>query len=77
MDDTLLDVPGLHVPDEVKQTLAKWRALAHPQFQDFGFVAIHEVAEMPAVVSWATVDAVVDGAGDVGLFTEANHRQRG
>jgi GNAT superfamily N-acetyltransferase len=69
----LLDRRGLDLPGELRETLKRWRALAGPRFGDFGFVALHGAE----VAAWATVDAVVDGAGEAGLFTLAAHRRRG
>jgi RimJ/RimL family protein N-acetyltransferase len=79
MDETLLTHPGLTVPDEVKETIEKWRSPASTRFSDFGFVTIHSDAttQEAEVVSWATVDAIVAGIGDAGLFTVARYRRRG
>jgi RimJ/RimL family protein N-acetyltransferase len=73
MDEALLGRPGLQVPEEVKETLERWRVRANPDLQDYGFVAIHG----DEVVAWATVDAIVDGVGDAGLFTLPAYRRRG
>ena len=35
------------------------------------------IRESPEVVSWATVDAIVDGWGTAGLFMAKSYRQRG
>jgi RimJ/RimL family protein N-acetyltransferase len=72
MDEALLS-RQLQVPEEVWETLKRWRAMASPRLQDYGFVAIHG----EEVVSWATVDAIVDGVGDAGLFTQPAYRRRG
>jgi RimJ/RimL family protein N-acetyltransferase len=78
MDESLLKRPDLRVPDEVVQTIRRWRSIADPGIADFGFVAIQETARGTSeVASWATIDAVVEGVGDAGLFTEARHRRRG
>ncbi|MFN2292753.1 MAG: GNAT family N-acetyltransferase [Anaerolineae bacterium] len=73
MEEGLLRDRHLRVPDDVVQTIRKWRSLAGPRFQDYGFVAVlgGEVA------SWATVDAIVGGVGDLGFFTQPRYRQRG
>jgi RimJ/RimL family protein N-acetyltransferase len=73
MDRTLLSHPRLRIPEDVQETIQRWRKMASPQFQDYGFVAIHD----DAVVSWATVDAIVNGVGDAGLFTMPAYRRRG
>jgi RimJ/RimL family protein N-acetyltransferase len=79
MDDTLLDRPGLIVPEEVSQTIEQSRSIAGTRFRDFGFVVLSQDAGTGAakVVSWATVDAIVDGVGDAGLFTLEDYRRRG
>jgi RimJ/RimL family protein N-acetyltransferase len=69
----LLDRRGPDLPGELRATLARWRAWDGPRFGDFGFVALHGAE----VAAWATVDAVVEGAGDAGLFTLPAHRRRG
>ena len=78
MDGSLLRRPDLCTPDEVVQTIRRWRSLATSEPRDFGFVAIQERSGGTAeVVSWATVDAVVEGVGDAGLFTQERYRRRG
>lgn len=76
LEPALLEWPGLRVPEPLQETLAFWQANAHPDFQDYGFVVLHQ-GEVPEVTSWATVDAVVDGLGDAGLFTLEAYRRRG
>jgi RimJ/RimL family protein N-acetyltransferase len=73
----LLQRPGLSVPDEVRQTLAKWARLAGPRFADFGFVAIDAASRAAQVAAWATVDFVAGGMGDLGMFTLDGYRKRG
>jgi RimJ/RimL family protein N-acetyltransferase len=73
LDPALPDQRGRDLPEEVRETLTRWRGLDSPDFQDFGFVALHG----DEVVAWVTVDAVVDGLGDAGLFTLPAHRRRG
>jgi len=78
MDGSLLRRPHLRIPDEVVQTIRRWRSRAALGTRDFGFVAIQEIAQgRSEVVSWATVDAVAEGVGDAGLFTEPRYRRRG
>jgi GNAT superfamily N-acetyltransferase len=57
----------------VAKTIRTWRSLAGPAFQDYGFVAIVD----DQVASWATVDGIVEGFGDAGLFTQPRYRRRG
>jgi RimJ/RimL family protein N-acetyltransferase len=79
MDESLLRHPDLRVPDEVAQTIRKWRSLTSSGGQDFGFVAIHEgaIQKRSEIASWATVDAVAESVGDAGIFTVARYRGRG
>ena len=77
MSDTVFSRSELHIPDEIRETWEQWHTHTHPDFRDFGFVAIHEDPAAPAIVSWATIDAVVDGMGDVGLFTVDKYRRCG
>ncbi|MGD8626169.1 MAG: GNAT family N-acetyltransferase [Anaerolineae bacterium] len=73
MDETLLGRQDVQVPDQVAETIQTWRSLAGPAFHDYGFVAIVD----DRVASWATVDGVVEGFGDAGLFTLPRYRRRG
>jgi RimJ/RimL family protein N-acetyltransferase len=73
LDETLLTLPDLSIPDDVVRIIRKWRSLSDSRLKDFGFVAIYN----KQVVSWATVDFVSGGVGDAGLFTAEGHRRRG
>ena len=77
MDDGLGRFPGMDLPEDVAATLAKWQSMAGPRFSDFGFVVLDRTGPEPVVASWATVDFVVDGAGDLGFFTQPEYRRRG
>jgi RimJ/RimL family protein N-acetyltransferase len=79
MDEALLESPGLAIPKEAEETIDKWRSQASAQLTDLGFVAIHsdDRAQEREVASWATVDAIVEGVGDAGLFTVTRYRRRG
>ena len=77
MDGGLRQIPGLQLPDDVAATLAKWEAMADPRFGDFGVVVLHQGNPDPVIASWATVDFVVAGAGDLGFFTQPEYRRRG
>jgi RimJ/RimL family protein N-acetyltransferase len=72
----LPQIPGLQLPDDVAATLAKWQAAADPRFADFGFVTIDRSGAQPAIASWATVDFIAGGAGDLGFFTQDDYRRR-
>jgi RimJ/RimL family protein N-acetyltransferase len=73
LDETLLTLPNLSIPDDVVRIIRKWRSISDPKLEDFGFVAIYN----NQIVSWATVDFVSGGVGDAGLFTVEGHRRRG
>jgi RimJ/RimL family protein N-acetyltransferase len=61
------------LPDELKETLTRWQAGDRSRMKDFGFVVMHQ----DKVAAWATVDAIFDGAGDIGMVTLEPFRQRG
>ncbi|MFZ6026569.1 MAG: GNAT family N-acetyltransferase [Chloroflexota bacterium] len=75
MTDALLQMPGL--PEDVAATLEKWRGMAGERFADYGFVVVDRSGPQPVLASWATVDFVADGAGDLGFFTQPDYRKRG
>jgi RimJ/RimL family protein N-acetyltransferase len=75
LDEGLLNRPGLKVPEEVTKIVEEWHAITDARFNDFGFVAIHDASA--EIASWATVDCIIDGVGDAGLFTVEGYRQRG
>jgi RimJ/RimL family protein N-acetyltransferase len=75
MDEALRADPRLDVPPEVIENLDKWATLPGDRLHDLGFVAIDEAAVK--IASWATVDGIVDGVGDAGVFTQAEYRRRG
>ncbi len=77
MDEGLRSIPGLELPDDVAATLAKWQAITDPRFADFGFVALDRTSPQPTIASWATVDFIAKGAGDLGFFTQPEYRHRG
>jgi GNAT superfamily N-acetyltransferase len=69
----LLQKGDLQLPPLVKATLGKWRSIDEPRFRDYGFIVLHE----NRVVSWATVDFVSGGSGDLGFETLPEYQQRG
>ncbi len=77
MNEELRQLPGLQLPEDVATTLSKWQAMAEPRFMDFGFVTVDRTGPQPVVASWATVDFVAGGAGDLGFFTQPDYRRRG
>lgn len=76
MDADLHQLPGLDLPDDVTATLAKWQAIADPRFVDFGFVTLDRTGPQPVIASWATVDFIAAGAGDLGFYTRPEYRRR-
>jgi len=77
MNISLLQMQGLDLPGEFRQTLEKWYRMDDARFSDYGFVLMDVACEPPQVAAWATVDFVASGKGDLGLFTIEKYRQRG
>jgi RimJ/RimL family protein N-acetyltransferase len=77
MSEDLLRLRRLEVPDDIRATLEKWHRSASQRFQDFGFITIDETGGEPVIASWARVDFVVQGRGDIGFFTQEACRRRG
>jgi len=77
LNHALLQRPGLHIPDDVRQILEKWNCITGPRFADYGFVAIETSPRGAQVAAWATVDFVAGGMGDLGMFTRNEYRKRG
>ena len=74
----LLTRPDLALPDDIRDTLQKWQTHqpTNERFGDFGFVTLDQTGEVPLISSWATVDFVADGMGDLGFFTQSNYRRK-
>ena len=70
---SMLSRPDFYIPREVRIALGKWQRMSSPDFQDFGFGIVHQ----NAIVSWATVDYVAGGRGDLRYYTVGNYRRRG
>jgi RimJ/RimL family protein N-acetyltransferase len=77
MNNDLHYIPGLQLPDDVAATLTKWQAMTDSRFMDFGFVTLDCTHPQPVIASWATVDFIAAGAGDLGFFTQPEYRHRG
>jgi len=77
MDGELLRRKNLEIPEEVQLILKKWSRVWEPRFSDYGFVAIDDLSTPVKVAAWATVDFVVNGVGDLGMFTSNEYRKRG
>jgi RimJ/RimL family protein N-acetyltransferase len=71
MEQTLLELADLIVPNEVLETLEKWRT--NPNLNDFGVV----IKKDNEIVAWATVDFVANKTGDIGFFTVEKYRRHG
>ena len=76
MSQSLRKINELQLPEDVESSLNKWGAITNPQFSDFGFVTIDHTGPHPVICSWATVDFVADGMGDIGFFTMDTYRRR-
>ncbi len=73
LEPSMLCRPDFYIPREVRATLGKWQRMLRPNFQDFGFAIVHQ----NAIVSWAMVDYVAGGRGDLRYYTVGNYRRRG
>jgi RimJ/RimL family protein N-acetyltransferase len=77
MSEDLHRLPGLQMPEDVATTLLKWKTMTDPRFMDFGFVILDHTRPQLAIASWATVDFIAAGAGDLGFFTRPDYRRAG
>ncbi len=75
MSDDLRQLSGLQLPEDVAATLSKWQAVTDPRFMDFGFVILDHTSPRLVVASWATVDFIAAGTGDLGFFTQSDYRR--
>jgi len=75
MNEDLHQLPGLQLPEDVAATLSKWQAMIGPRFMDFGFVVLDRTGSQLVIASWATVDFIAAGAGDLGFFTQSDYRR--
>ncbi len=73
MKTVLFEQKNLQIPSRVKATLEKWSMIEDQRFQDYGYVVVHQ----NQIVSWATVDFVSSGAGDLGFETLPDFQRRG
>lgn len=71
LDQALLEDKDLIIPNEVQETLDKWRT--NPNLDDFGIV----ITKDNQIVSWATIDFVANKTGDIGFFTVEKYRRLG
>jgi RimJ/RimL family protein N-acetyltransferase len=67
---------GLRLPEDVDATLSKWERISDSRFSDFGFVTLDRTGPQPVIASWATIDFIAAGAGDLGFFTQPEYRRR-
>jgi RimJ/RimL family protein N-acetyltransferase len=77
MNEDLRQLPGLPLPEDIAATLWKRKAITNPRFRDFGFVILDRNNPQLTIASWATVDFIAGGAGDLGFFTEPDYRRVG
>jgi RimJ/RimL family protein N-acetyltransferase len=79
MGEDLLNQPGLELPQDIAGTLQKWQTLRqkNPRFGDFGYVTLDQRGKTSIVSSWATIDFVANGMGDLGFFSQADYRRKG
>lgn len=77
INQELHKLPGMQMPEDVAVTLSKWKAMINPRFIDFGFVVLDRTRPQLAIASWATVDFIAAGAGDLGFFTQPDYRHAG
>jgi len=75
MSEDLRQFPGLRLPEDVAATLSKWQAMTDPRFVDFGFVILDRTGSQVVIASWATVDFIALGGGDLGFFTQPGYRR--
>lgn len=82
LESALRQVEGLELPEDVAVTLEKWEKLADTPyaargFMDYGCVVLDTRRPPPVIASWATVDFIANGHGDLGFFTQPEYRQKG
>ena len=75
MSEDLRQLPGLRLPEDISVTLSKWQAVTDLRFMDFGFVILDHRGPQLVVASWATVDFIASGTGDLGFFTQPAYRR--
>jgi len=75
MNEELRQLPGMQMSEDVAATLSKWKATTDPRLTDFGFVVLDRTRPQLNIASWATVDFIADGAGDLGFFTQPDYRR--
>ncbi|NUM47892.1 MAG: GNAT family N-acetyltransferase [Anaerolineales bacterium] len=77
----LLAHPNLALPEDIRDTLQKWHIQrtnkpTNQPLPDFGFLTLDQTGEVPIISSWATVDFVANGMGDLGFFTQPAYRRK-
>jgi GNAT superfamily N-acetyltransferase len=74
VDQTLLDLPGLIMPDHLREWMkSNWGSVDTFLARGFGFATLHD----RRVVSWSLADGVSDDQCEIGIQTEPEYRQRG
>jgi len=72
VNDSLAE-DGIEVHGAAAETLELRRASAAPNQAAVGYVALHE----RHVVAYSVINGIVNGGGDIGLYTDAGFRRRG
>ncbi len=70
IDESLRTLP---LPDDVRKVLDLRAGAQQPDGDAFGYVALHN----HQYAAHAVIDCIVDGGGDIGLFTAEAFRRRG
>jgi GNAT superfamily N-acetyltransferase len=73
IDATLLERPGVALPDDVRALVEGRGSSTDPLGRGFGYLALHG----DAVASYALVDCIAADGGDIFLFTAEPYRRRG
>lgn len=73
VDETLL-ADGIDLPHSVQNVInLRQETTAAPDSKAIGYVALHD----KHIVAYAVIDCIVEGGGDIGLFTNPDFRRRG
>jgi RimJ/RimL family protein N-acetyltransferase len=74
VDETLLNQPGLKMPDHIPSWIQNnWGSTAVFFEKGFGVVTLHD----NKVVSWSMADCVSGDACEIGIHTDPEYRRRG
>ena len=75
IDDSLLDKPGLIIPDNIIEWISgNWGTRQHYLEYGFGFCVVHN----DAISHWSIADcATKDGNCEIGIWSTTDHRRKG